>query len=295
MPRFVIQRSLYEVRERPSKAYSWVAFMFANLVVEIPYNFVLGILVYASWYFPIFGANQSTEQQGLMLLFCLQFFVYVGTFAQMVIAGLPDAATAGTVATLLFSMSLTFNGVLATPDTLPGFWLFMYRVSPLTYFIGGWAASGAHDIQVTCTENELATFAPPAGETCASYLSAFLADAPGHLQGDPQSTTSCSYCPLTVSDQFLAGSQIYWDQRWRNFGIIFAYIVFNMAAATALYYLLRVKQWDSSSFSLSRVWGWVVSGFRIMLKGRDEGETVEREKRNTSAALERKKTNERVY
>ena len=36
MPRFVIQRSLYEVRERPSKAYSWAAFLIANIVVEIP-------------------------------------------------------------------------------------------------------------------------------------------------------------------------------------------------------------------------------------------------------------------
>ena len=36
MPRFVTQRSLYEVRERPSKAYSWGAFMFANIIVEIP-------------------------------------------------------------------------------------------------------------------------------------------------------------------------------------------------------------------------------------------------------------------
>ncbi|MGG6495547.1 UNVERIFIED_CONTAM: ABC transporter permease, partial [Bacteroidetes bacterium 56_B9] len=32
MPLFVTQRSLYEVRERPSKAYSWVAFIIANIV-----------------------------------------------------------------------------------------------------------------------------------------------------------------------------------------------------------------------------------------------------------------------
>lgn len=36
MPRFVLQRSLYEVRERPSKAYSWAAFLVANVIVEIP-------------------------------------------------------------------------------------------------------------------------------------------------------------------------------------------------------------------------------------------------------------------
>jgi ATP-binding cassette, subfamily G (WHITE), member 2, PDR len=40
IPFFVLSRSLYEVRERPSKTYSWVAFMFANIIVEIPWNLV---------------------------------------------------------------------------------------------------------------------------------------------------------------------------------------------------------------------------------------------------------------
>lgn len=36
MPRFVTQRDLYEVRERPSKSYSWAAFLIANIVVCTP-------------------------------------------------------------------------------------------------------------------------------------------------------------------------------------------------------------------------------------------------------------------
>lgn len=40
IPFFVISRSLYEVRERPSKTYSWKAFMFANILVELPWNLV---------------------------------------------------------------------------------------------------------------------------------------------------------------------------------------------------------------------------------------------------------------
>lgn len=55
IPRFVIQRSLYEVRERPSKAYSFLAFLLANILVEIPYQILLGILVYASYYYSVFG------------------------------------------------------------------------------------------------------------------------------------------------------------------------------------------------------------------------------------------------
>ena len=47
MPLFVSQRSLYEVRERPSKAYSWKAFFIANVIVEIPYQVISGILTFA--------------------------------------------------------------------------------------------------------------------------------------------------------------------------------------------------------------------------------------------------------
>lgn len=40
MPVFANQRTMYEARERPSKAYSWKAFMSANIVVELAWNSV---------------------------------------------------------------------------------------------------------------------------------------------------------------------------------------------------------------------------------------------------------------
>jgi ABC-type multidrug transport system permease subunit len=134
MPRFILQRDLYEVRERPSKAYSWKAFLIANIVVEIPYQILLGILVFASYFYPIYtkGGMPSSARQGLILLLLVQFFVFASTFAHMLISALPDAETAGNIATLMFSLTLTFNGVFQTPKALPGFWIFMYRVSPLT-------------------------------------------------------------------------------------------------------------------------------------------------------------------
>lgn len=55
IPRFVIQRSLYEVRERPSKTYSFVAFLLANVIVEIPYQALLGLMAYASYFYSVFG------------------------------------------------------------------------------------------------------------------------------------------------------------------------------------------------------------------------------------------------
>lgn len=97
MPKFVTQRSLYEVRERPSKTYSWVAFVVSNIVVEIPYQIFLGVLVWASYYYPIYGAEQSSDKQGLMLMFVVQFFLFTSTYADLVISACPDAETAGKV------------------------------------------------------------------------------------------------------------------------------------------------------------------------------------------------------
>ena len=237
---------MYEVRERPSKAYSWKAFIIANIVVEIPYQIVTAILIFGSFYYAIIGI-QSSIRQILVLLFCTQLLLYASSFAHMTIAAFPDAQTASAVVTLLVFMSLTFCGVLQTADSLPGFWIFMYRVSPFTYWISGIVSTQLHDRPVTCSSAETSIFDPPSGQTCGEYLQAFLSQAPGVLQ-NPEATESCQYCSLRVADQYLAGSSIYWNDRWRNFGIMWAYILFNIFVAVMTYYLFRVKKWDFSSW-----------------------------------------------
>ena len=72
-------------------------------------------------YYAVFGV-QDSDRQGLILLFCIQFFIFASTFAHMLIAALPDAETAGRIATLMFSLTLVFNGVFQSPTALPGFW-----------------------------------------------------------------------------------------------------------------------------------------------------------------------------
>jgi hypothetical protein len=115
MPRFILQRDLYEVRERPSKAYSWKAFLIANIVVEIPYQILLGVLVFASYFYPIYtkGGIPSPVRQGLILLLLVQFFVFASTFAHMLISALPDAETAGNIATLVSYLNIK------TPKSIP--------------------------------------------------------------------------------------------------------------------------------------------------------------------------------
>ena len=97
-----------------------------------------------------------------------------------------------------------------------------------------------HDRSVTCSAEETLTFNPPQGMSCAQYLGPMMQQAEGVLQ-NPNATESCRYCAFSVADQYLVGVDIFWSERWRNWGIVWAYVVFDIAVAVLLYYVFRVR------------------------------------------------------
>ncbi len=46
MPHFVTQRAIYEIRERPAKTYSWSIFMASNIIAELPWNGLAGVVLF---------------------------------------------------------------------------------------------------------------------------------------------------------------------------------------------------------------------------------------------------------
>ncbi|KAF1808725.1 ABC drug exporter AbcA [Eremomyces bilateralis CBS 781.70] len=247
MPHFVTQRALYESRERPSKAYSWKAFMLANILVEIPWNTLMAGIIFVSWYYPIGMyrnaqyADQTDERGAMMFLYIWIFLLFASTFADLIIAGIEDAEAGAGLANLLFSLCLIFCGVLASPAQLPRFWIFMYRVSPFTYLIDGLLSVGVANTFVTCAENELLHFDPPSGQTCEEYLDLFKKANGGNIL-NPGATADCSFCAIDSTNTFLTGVSSSYDHRWRNFGILWVYIIVNVAGALGLYWLARVPK-----------------------------------------------------
>jgi hypothetical protein len=144
-------------------------------------------------------------------------------------------------------MALIFNGVMQPPSALPGFWIFMYRVSPFTYWVAAMAAAMLHGRQVICSDTEISVFQPPSGQTCGAYLEPYLSGgAPGYLQ-NPQATSDCGYCSIQVADTFLASVGISWSNRWRNFGLVWVYVFFNICVAVFAYWFFRVRTWSKRS------------------------------------------------
>ncbi|KAG6090993.1 ZEB2-regulated ABC transporter 1 [Claviceps sp. LM220 group G6] len=247
MPQFIIQRSLYEARERPSKVYSWKVFMLSQIIVELPWNALMSVIMYFCWYYPIglyrnaVPTDAVSERGVLMFLFLLWFMIFTGTFSTMIVAGFETAEAGANLANLMFMLCLIFCGVLATPDSLPRFWIFMYRVSPFTYLVSGMLTTGVANTDVVCADNEFLKFKPPGNQTCLEYMKDYI-DVFGGKLADESDRSMCQYCTISETNAYLAGVSSYYSDRWRNFGILWVYVLLNISAAMFIYWLARVPK-----------------------------------------------------
>ncbi len=125
-------------------------------------------------------------------------------------------------------------------------WRWMYRASPYTYLIEailGQGTSNSHLIlrivsklwslaighkEIQCSAIEYVTVEPPSGQTCQQYLGPFIDMAGGYVE-NPSASSGCQYCAFQTTDQFLLSSfNIEYSHHWRNFGLFFVFIGFNV-------------------------------------------------------------------
>ncbi|GLB01931.1 hypothetical protein AtubIFM57258_000342 [Aspergillus tubingensis] len=116
MPQFIVQRDVYEARERPSKMYDWKVLMLSNLAIEIFWNTLMAVVAYFCWYYPI-GLYQnatSTHEVAprgcLMFLFIWAFMMFTSTFTHTLIAGMDSADSASSVGNICYMLCMTFCG-----------------------------------------------------------------------------------------------------------------------------------------------------------------------------------------
>ncbi|EGC47549.1 ABC transporter [Histoplasma capsulatum var. duboisii H88] len=239
--------AILAVRERPSKTYSWKAFILSAVVVELPWNTLMAVPAFFAWYYPIgFQRNAGDDvagRSGTMFLLIWIFLVYGSTFGSMVVSGIDLAETAGNISQLLFSMALIFCGVLATPDAMPGFWIFMYRLSPFNYFVSSVLSTGIAGVDIQCSSIELLRVPPPPGKTCLEYFQQYMSFAGGRLL-TPDKTDMCEFCTVMTTDDYLKQVNIYFADRWFNIGILFAFIAVNIVGAVFFYWLVRVPKME---------------------------------------------------
>ncbi|KAK1978333.1 ABC-2 type transporter-domain-containing protein [Colletotrichum cereale] len=247
MPMFVPQRALYEVRERPSRVYRWTTYLLSNIVIEMVWNTGAAVIFFFCWYYPArFFHNTTADDVSMrgftVFLFIWMFFLWTSTFSQMAIAAVETADLASIPASLFAILCMSFCGVTVPRVDLPAIWSdFMYWVSPMTYLASGALSACLHGSKVACTAKELVSVPVPSNMTCGEFLDPFVQSAGGYLVNSA-ATDFCAYCRMNTTDDYLARFEIKYDDRWRNFGLLWVYIGFNVVAACGLYWLVRVPK-----------------------------------------------------
>jgi len=101
---FIASRMVYEIRERPSKMYSWSAWVTAQILVELPWNVSGGVVLFFCWYWTV---GFPTERAGYtFFVLAVLIPVYYTTVGQAIASMAPTVEIAGLLFTSLFSLVL---------------------------------------------------------------------------------------------------------------------------------------------------------------------------------------------
>lgn len=103
---FINMRTIYEIRERPSRMYSWTALIASQFIVELPYNIFSSGMFFVCWYFAIdFPMSRAGYTYFVMGVLLPLYYTSIGQ-------ALAAMAATVEIAALLFTSMFSFVLIL---------------------------------------------------------------------------------------------------------------------------------------------------------------------------------------
>ncbi|KUJ20599.1 uncharacterized protein LY89DRAFT_579567 [Mollisia scopiformis] len=225
-PKYAMSRMIY-YREASSKMYGQFAFASSLVVAEMPYS----ILCAVGFFLPLYympGFQHATSRAGYQFLMVLVTELFSVTLGQMVAAITPSPFISALLNPFIIITFALFCGVTIPKPQIPKFWrAWLYQLDPFTRLIGGMVVTELHGREVVCSTNELQHFTAPSGQSCGDYMAPFFErGGAGYIVND--ATSACEYCAYKVGDQFYTALGLDFSNRWRDLGILIAFIGSNL-------------------------------------------------------------------
>ncbi|GMF01651.1 unnamed protein product [[Candida] boidinii] len=234
-------REIYEVRESKSKTYHWSVLFISEFLVELPSLVFSYTIYFVCWYFPIQLDNAPSVAGFWWFSIALLLQFFFTSFSIMLAYISPDLPSASALFSFLMVTLVLFCGVFQPSSLLPGFWKFLWRLSPMTYIVEMTLSSLLHGREVHCSDIELSYLDPPQGQTCGVFLADYFETHTGYIS-NPDATSQCGVCKYSVGDEYLEYLGMSYGNRWRDVGFMFVFTVFNLFLLFVLYYFFRVKK-----------------------------------------------------
>ncbi|GAA5815227.1 hypothetical protein MFLAVUS_008733 [Mucor flavus] len=238
-PRFMEERTWFR-REYASRYYGWAPFALSCVLVEIPYLIFFSAIFLVCFYWTA-GLQESSERIGFFYIHFAVFLLYSVSLGFMIAAFSATPPMAAVINPFFTSILILFAGIMQPPDSMPKFWSsWMYWLDPYHYVIEGLVVNVMDSVEVSCEKEGYIQIPAPPGVTCSEYMADFFTSGgPGYI-GNTNATDMCDYCPYRLGNDFYE-TRIGWsyENRWRDFGILCAYYIFNVFAFMFFVYLFR--------------------------------------------------------
>ncbi|KAK6340578.1 hypothetical protein TWF696_008905 [Orbilia brochopaga] len=245
-PKFLELRNYYESRERNSKIYSAPAWLLAMILCEIPYVFITVMFFFFPYYYMTgYPSDSKTAAFQYIIMVVYQLFM---TYSGVAIAAMcPSLDVVFIINPLFFSLTFLFTGILVPYAQLQAvFKHFLYYANPVAWAVRSAVGNVLHGLDIVCGTEELVTFNPPSGQTCAQFAGDWLAGTTGYFV-DGNATVDCQYCTYKVGDEYLSNLNVKYSERFHYFGYLWIFIFTNIALIFITYAAVRDVRW-------SKVW-----------------------------------------
>ncbi|KAL5426170.1 hypothetical protein PMIN04_002068 [Paraphaeosphaeria minitans] len=221
-PKYAVSRMI-SYREQMAKAYKTFPFALSMVIAELPYDVICAVAFFLPIYY-IPGLNPASDRAGYQFLIILITEIFSVTLAQALAALTPDPFISSLINPFVIVIFALFCGVTIPKPQIPGFWrAWLYQLNPMTRLVGGMIVTELHDRKVECTSVELNKFSAPDGQNCGDYMSDYFKNGgPGYIVDN--ATDLCQYCAYKVGDQFFEPLGLSFSNRWRDLGIMAAFI-----------------------------------------------------------------------
>ncbi|KAI0673630.1 ABC-2 type transporter-domain-containing protein [Trametes maxima] len=238
-PMWILNRRIF-IREASSRIYSPYVFAIGQLIGEIPYSLLCGIVYWVLLVYPMGFGKGSAGVGGtfLQLLAIVVIELFGVSLGQLLGAISPSMQIAPLFNPFIVLVPGTFCGVTILYPTLASYWRWLYQLSPYTRVMAVMVSTELHGLKITCRPDEFIPFNPPTGQTCQQWAGEFVSGFGGYLD-NPADITACRYCQYSVGDEFFVPLNIRYENRWRDIWILFAFAVFNFLATIIASRFLR--------------------------------------------------------
>ncbi|RKF74979.1 ABC transporter G family member 11 [Golovinomyces cichoracearum] len=223
--RYSMSRLIY-YREASAKMYNHLVFALSLIFAEIPYSILCAVVFFLPLYL-LPGLSLSPSRAGYQFCMIMATEFFAVTLGQLLSAITPSHYITSLLNPFIFIPLVLLCGVTIPKPQIPKYWRWLYELDPFTRVVAGMITTELHDLPMICDKSELSVFTAPVNQTCGSYLQNYLQNGnPGYLLDN--FTKNCQYCHYKAGDEFYTQLGLDFYNRWREFGILIAFICGNV-------------------------------------------------------------------